>query len=206
MIAIEIFYNMALCYQKQGQLEECALCLETCLEHFGADYINLKNKSIAMRLIKLKLECKVRMQLCAILSQLHRHKEALDQACESAKICNIVVADQVAICEFISKRVNFENVNVLAQKQRDNANQSHTNQEESGTAIVMDNYSHFSDEADPDRLEESSTDSIGKFQTYQGFVNNLEDSISLVEKTAKLLMPIYQELQKRAVQFKHQQN
>ncbi len=191
MIAIEIFYNMALCYQKQGQLEECALCLETCLEHFGSDYIDLRNKSIAMRLIKLKLECKVRMQLCAILSQLHRHKEALDQAYESAKICNIVVSDQVAICEFLSKRLNFENVNVLAQKQRDNANQSHTNQEESGAAIVMDNYSQFSEDADADQFDDCSTDSIGKFQTYQGFINNLEDSISLVEKTAKKLMPIF---------------
>jgi hypothetical protein len=46
-----------------------------------------------MRLLKLKLECKVRMQLCAILSQLHRHKEALDQAYESAKLCNAIVND-----------------------------------------------------------------------------------------------------------------
>ena len=68
MIAIEIFYNMALCYQKLGQLEECALCLETCLDHLGVEHYDLSNKSIAMRVIKIKLECKVRMQLCAILS------------------------------------------------------------------------------------------------------------------------------------------
>ena len=61
MIAIEIFYNMALCYQKLGQLEECALCLETCLDHLGTEYLSLSNKSIAMRLIKLKFECKIRM-------------------------------------------------------------------------------------------------------------------------------------------------
>lgn len=68
MIAIEIFYNMALCYQKLGQLEECALCLETCLDHLGIEYHDLRTKSIGMRIVKLKLECKVRMQLCAILS------------------------------------------------------------------------------------------------------------------------------------------
>ena len=61
MIAIEIFYNMALCYQKLGQLEECALCLETCLDHLGSEFLGLKDKSIAMRLVKLKLETKVRM-------------------------------------------------------------------------------------------------------------------------------------------------
>ena len=55
MIALEIFYNMALCYQKLGQLEECALCLETCIEHLGPDYLDLRTKSIAMRLLKLKL-------------------------------------------------------------------------------------------------------------------------------------------------------
>jgi hypothetical protein len=61
MIAIEIFYNMALCFQKLGQLDECALCLETCLDHLGKEGLNLSDKSIAMRLIRLKLECKVRM-------------------------------------------------------------------------------------------------------------------------------------------------
>ena len=31
-ISLQVFYNMAMCYQKLGQLQECALCLETCLE------------------------------------------------------------------------------------------------------------------------------------------------------------------------------
>ena len=108
MIAVEIFYNMALCYQKLGQLEECALCLETCLEHLGTDYVRLNDKSMAMRLTKLKLECKVRMQLCAILSQLHRHKEALDQAYESAKLCKVISEDHVAVCRLVSSRVDFQ--------------------------------------------------------------------------------------------------
>jgi hypothetical protein len=73
------------------------------------------------------------------------------------------------------------------------------NQEESGTAINIDNYSQFSEEGGADPLGESSTESIGKFQTYQGFVNNLEDSISLVEKSAKKLLPIFEELQRRSV-------
>ena len=69
---------MAMCYQKQGQLEECALCLETTLDHMGKDYASLKNQSFAMRIYKLKMEAKLRLQFCAILSQLHRHKEALE--------------------------------------------------------------------------------------------------------------------------------
>jgi len=68
MIALEVFHNMALCYQKSSQLEECALCLESALEHLSTDLASLKNQSVAMRLIKLKLECRIRMQLCAVYS------------------------------------------------------------------------------------------------------------------------------------------
>ena len=42
-IALQLFHNMAMCYQKQGQLEECALCLETTLDHLGSEYASEKN-------------------------------------------------------------------------------------------------------------------------------------------------------------------
>jgi hypothetical protein len=73
MIALEIFLNMALCYQKLSQLDECALCLETCIDHLGGDEYRrlLARSSIADRMMRMKLECKLRMQLCAIYSQLH---------------------------------------------------------------------------------------------------------------------------------------
>lgn len=62
-----------------------------------------------------------------------------------------------------------------------------------------DNYSNYSEEGPAD---DESVHSIGQYQTYQGFINNLEDSISLIEKSAKKLLPIFQELKDRAVQFK----
>lgn len=52
---------MAMCYQKQGQLEECALCLETTLEHMGQNYAQIKSQSLAMRIFKLKVEAKLRL-------------------------------------------------------------------------------------------------------------------------------------------------
>jgi tetratricopeptide (TPR) repeat protein len=79
MIALQLFYNMAMCYQKLGQLEECSLCLETCLEQLDSKlYESLKDKSISQRINKLKLESRIHLQLCAIYSQLHRHKNALE--------------------------------------------------------------------------------------------------------------------------------
>lgn len=32
-------HNMALCYQKLGVLDECAVCLEKCLVHLDAEMI-----------------------------------------------------------------------------------------------------------------------------------------------------------------------
>jgi hypothetical protein len=77
------------------------------------------------------------------MSQLHRHKEALDQAYESAKLCNLIVSDQATICDFISRRVNFEKLRYQIAKQ---PTQSSAPQEESGTAMNADRYSTYSEE------------------------------------------------------------
>ena len=69
---------MAMCYQKLGQLEECALCLETTIDHLVDGYYNTTTQSFGNRIHKLKMEAKLRLQFCAILSQLHRHKEAFE--------------------------------------------------------------------------------------------------------------------------------
>ncbi len=197
MIAIEIFYNMALCFQKLGQLDECALCLETCLDHLGKEGLNLSDKSIAMRLIRLKLECKVRMQHCAILSQLHRHKDALNQAYESAKICNVIAADQVAICDLLSKRVQFQQKRNKKVSQMDVPQGS--NQEESGDAVIMPSEVLDNQKLSEEEIGDSEDENVEEYRTYQGFINNLEDSISFVEKSAKNVLPIFKEVIRRAV-------
>ena len=43
-------------------------------------------------------------------------------------------------------------------------------------------------------IDELSTDSIGNYQTEQAILNNLDGSISLIEKTSKKLLPIYKAL------------
>jgi hypothetical protein len=61
-IALQVFYNMAMCYQKLGQLDECSLSLETCLEHFEkGEYVSLKNKSISTRIHRMKIECRLHL-------------------------------------------------------------------------------------------------------------------------------------------------
>jgi hypothetical protein len=63
---------MAMCYQKLGVLEECALCLEACLQsletEFMQDYFLNSRACPSLRLKLLKYQCKTRMQICALLS------------------------------------------------------------------------------------------------------------------------------------------
>ena len=80
--------------------------------------------------------------------------------------------------------------------------QSAANIEESA-AIVVDNFSSFSEEGNAfgknKDIDEDSVDSIDEYQTVQAINNNLDDSISLIERAAKKFLPIYKELLKRMV-------
>jgi len=42
---------------------------------------------------KLQILGKLKMQYCAILSQVHRHKDALDQAKEGVRISHLLIND-----------------------------------------------------------------------------------------------------------------
>ena len=55
-----------------GALEECALCLEGCLINMNSSYILAGSNTAEQKLRKLKYECKAHMQICALLSQLHK--------------------------------------------------------------------------------------------------------------------------------------
>lgn len=51
---------------------------------------------------------KLKLQYCAILSQVHRHKDALDQSKEGVRIAHHVVNDLRQLCEFYIKREDIE--------------------------------------------------------------------------------------------------
>lgn len=60
-------HNMALCFQKLGALEECALCLEASLQTLSSPFVSLKLEANgsdvdpAKKLKRLKYECKTHM-------------------------------------------------------------------------------------------------------------------------------------------------
>lgn len=77
--------NMAMCFQKLSMLDECTTYLKQCLDMFKLDTFMPAN-TLALRNRRLRLECKLRLQLCAILSQTQNHTEALSKAKESVKL------------------------------------------------------------------------------------------------------------------------
>ncbi|CAI2377629.1 unnamed protein product [Moneuplotes crassus] len=104
-MAVVTFQNMAMCYQRQGMLEECASCLNSCLEFVQKV---VPENTISERMWILKNECKLRMQLCAILSQIHKHKEALVQAQRSVKLIHHLFKDLYDLCVYFYRRQEIE--------------------------------------------------------------------------------------------------
>ena len=85
-IFLLIQHNMALCYQKLGVLDECAQCLEKCLKYLQTQSIQQFFNDPYQPGLKLKLlkyKCKSHMQVCALYSQIHRHREASFHANEA---------------------------------------------------------------------------------------------------------------------------
>jgi hypothetical protein len=54
------------------------------------------------------MEAKLRLQFCAILSQLHRHKEAFEQAQEGIKLAHLIIRDTISVCHYYSRRIDFQ--------------------------------------------------------------------------------------------------
>lgn len=96
-------HNMAMCYQKLGILEECSICLEACLDHLNSEYMQAyfnNPDQPSLRLKMLKYKCKTHMQICALLSQIHKHKDAIFHSNSAIKIAHYLVNETKNQCHF----------------------------------------------------------------------------------------------------------
>lgn len=94
---------MAMCYQKLGILEECSICLEACIDHLDSDYLQKyfsNPEQPSLRLKMLKYKCKTHMQICALLSQIHKHKEAVFHSNSAIQIAHYLINECKNQCEF----------------------------------------------------------------------------------------------------------
>ena len=93
-------------------LEECASCIDQALENLTMDNLSLEERSISNRMRKLVIISRLKMQFCAILSQIHRHKDALEQAREGVRLGHLLINDLRELCMFYIRR---EDINTSSQ-------------------------------------------------------------------------------------------
>ena len=71
----------------------------------------------ALRLKMLKYKCKTHMQICALLSQVHKHKEAVVHAKEGIKIAHFLIKDLENMGQFYAnellQRKPLEEINII---------------------------------------------------------------------------------------------
>ena len=96
------------------------------------------------------------------------------------------------MCKYYCKRIDFAEI---LQTQGKPAVSQEMMGEESGAAQA--------DICSDDDECANKTDGIDQYQTEPEFYNNLNQSISLLEKSAKKLLPIFEEMSKKLVPWKN---
>lgn len=108
--------NMAMCFQKLSMLDDCTQYLKQCLEMLKKDTFMPAN-SLAGRNRRMRLECKLRLQLCAILSQTQQHTQALERAKESVRLIQNMFTDLQELCKIYIDKINYRENLQAAQEQ-----------------------------------------------------------------------------------------
>lgn len=67
----------------------------------------MQAKNLAQRNRRLRLECKLRLQLCAILSQTQNHTEALSRAKEAVRLIHQLFNDLLELCKIYIDKINY---------------------------------------------------------------------------------------------------
>lgn len=93
LIIVIIFHNTALCHQMLGSLEEAAIFLETAVLNLEILSLLPEFQEVEVKNHSIYLEGLLRMQLCALFSQLQRHREALYHAQIAVRISHFMVRD-----------------------------------------------------------------------------------------------------------------
>ena len=168
-----------------GAIEECSLCLDACLNQLQAPSMqNLYKSNPSQKLKKLKYECKIHMQVCALLSQLNRHQEALCHAKQSVQIAQYMMQDLMELCEFYDKRV-------ANAKQRELQAQELISK--GGGAAQKFQKMFLKDSPDLKEIESKLNKSDLIY---------FDEQVSMLERTAHKYYPIIQEVNKRMVKNK----
>lgn len=192
-----IFINMAVWFQKMGSLEECSIALENSLIYLSS-YSSLSNQSIARRMELMQQEARIRIQLWALFSQLHQHKDALEQAKMSTKLLHRLIKDLLALWDFYTKKKFVKDKVVVYDESIlfESKSKKHRllDMSDSQNRLIVENL-FDTDEEDKEELNVPNP-------IHTEVHNYLEDDLSMIERTAQRVKPIIQAICKLLVKEK----
>ena len=179
-LIIIILHNLACCYQKLKDYDNCIIYLDGVIYHFDKElekkyqikineeyfYQNLNkdqtNYSLLGDLIlELRFSAKFHLQMCAVLSQANRHIEAL----KHAKLAGLICEDNVIKTYYLFIQMKLKNIFSMENK-NNNTNNIQTNKEINE--------------------EENDLNNIEKMKLTQNIINDLFNKITNLRKHSKI--------------------
>ena len=108
----------------------------------------------------------------------------MEQAQEAIKVAHLIVRDKIAVCKFYHKRLEF------FEKYGYYAEETPAESLRSQSASITD--SHNKKRVDSYRNSVNDESQVDEnYMTEEALYNNTEKSISITEKTARKLLPVY---------------
>ena len=144
---IIILHNLACCYQKLKDFDNCIIYLDSVIYHFDKelekkhqikiheDYFcqnlkkdekNCNNTLLGELILELRFSAKFHLQMCAVLSQSNRHIEAL----KHAKLAGLICEDNLIKTYYLFVQMKLKNIFSLENKA--NNDNKKRNEEEEG--------------------------------------------------------------------------
>ena len=144
-LIIIILHNLACCYQKLKDYDNCIIYLDGVIYHFDKElekkhhikineeylYQNLNkdqsNYSLLGDLIlELRFSAKFHLQMCAVLTQANRHIEAL----KHAKLAGLICEDNLIKTYYLFIQMKLKNIFTIGNKSNNNNNKDNKDGEE----------------------------------------------------------------------------
>ena len=138
-------HNLACCYQKLKDYDNCIMYLDSVIYHFDKElekkhhikinedylYHNLNkdqsNYSLLGDLIlELRFSAKFHLQMCAVLSQANRHIEAL----KHAKLAGLICEDNLIKTYYLFIQMKLKNIFTIGNKSNNNNNKDNKDNKE----------------------------------------------------------------------------
>ena len=180
---IIILHNLACCYQKLKDFDNCIIYLDSVIYHFDQelekkhqikineeyfcqnllkDENNCNNSLLGDLILELRFSAKFHLQMCAVLSQSNRHIEAL----KHAKLAGLICEDNLIKTYYLFIQMKLKNIFSLENKvNNDNINTNNNNKGNLG-----------------EEEEENDLNNTEKFNLIQKIVSDLFNRIINLRK------------------------